>query len=194
MVPLRENLSITGIENEKRIERAAGTPGLASTLDRYSSYQEDRLHEGQTSAFQNNNRCCQPCRSRPYRSHALGSAPYSGLPGVCCLVFNRHLWGHLRKHLARLPYLLRRRRLRSSQCAGLRVKNLYSGCMDSGQPPNNKKAILADDGRPFQLSRKHYSWSLPARFQLTMLPRVSSPHSFGSTIPVCFWYFPALSL
>jgi len=37
MVPLRENLSITGIENEKRIERAAGTPGLASTLDRYSS-------------------------------------------------------------------------------------------------------------------------------------------------------------
>jgi hypothetical protein len=22
-------------------------------------------------------------------------------------------------------------------------KNLYSGCMDSGQPPNNKKAVLA---------------------------------------------------
>jgi hypothetical protein len=27
-----------------------------------------------------------------------------------------------------------------------------------------------------------------------MLPRVSSPHSLGSTIPVCFWYLPALSL
>lgn len=92
MAPPPGNLSITGIENEKRIEAGRGSAWInILTLDRYFSYQEDRPHEEQISAFKNNNRCPQPCRSQPYRSHALSSAPYSGVPGLRCLMFNRHL-------------------------------------------------------------------------------------------------------
>jgi hypothetical protein len=47
-------------------------------------------------------------------------------------------------------------------------KHLYSGCLDSGQPPNNKKAVFADG-----LFNEAGSVipGVPARFQLMMSSR-----------------------